>query len=233
MNYRNANNPWRNPGISHGLRCLHLAEYERKRGVKAAPYGQPNTSPDVEIYLSGCLRNLDDDPELENLMLKAGNWCAAFVSWCSDICLLPGEEKPHEYRAGVVEIIADAKSRGRWIPASEVIAQRVSVSPGDLVIWDRSKPGRPETSWHRHVNRLKSLTATGIRTIGGNERRTIIDTSDAPKGLDHDKLIGFVSYAQETSGQQMPPTDRWKVTSADLAALAMYNQKVLQDRRIP
>ena len=86
----------------------------------SAPYGQPNTSDEVANYLRPCLRDVDGDGELDLLGLTVGNWCAAFVSACAKECLLPGERMPHEYRAGVVELVADAKKRGRWHSVSEV-----------------------------------------------------------------------------------------------------------------
>src|SRR5690606_20797025 len=100
-----------------GLRCLALARQEMARGVHAAPYGQPNTSVDVRMYLAPCVRDLNRDgavEETERLGLRVGNWCAAFASWCMRESLLPGEVAPHLYRAGVVEIVDDAQARGLW-----------------------------------------------------------------------------------------------------------------------
>lgn len=190
--------PWRDPELTLGQRCNVIAEHEMARGVKAAPYGQSNTSEDVRVYLAGCVRNLDEDPELEPLGLTAGNWCAAFASWCLEQCILPGETRPHHWRAGVVEIVADAQARGLWHTAQEARSGLWAPSVGDLCIWDRSEPGRPETAWWRHVNRLVEYDPREetLVTIGGNEGRTIRKTDEAPKGLDHSKLLGFVSYHQ-------------------------------------
>ena len=223
---------WKNPGISLGARCVIFAKHEMERGVKANPYGQPNTSDEVRKYLAPCLRNLDDDPELENLGLTVGNWCAAFASYCMQECLLPGDKAPHHYRAGVVEIVADARELGLYHEASEVRDGSWMPHPGDLVIWDRSDPLRPETAWHRHVNRLVRLTDNGeekrLLTIGGNERRTIRLDEYAPKGLDASKLLGFVSYYQKPKPTEVSECTR----TQDLALIASFIQAQLQERKL-
>ena len=190
---------WKNDGISLGLRCLALARHEMKRGVKSAPFGQPNTSADVRRYLAPCLRDLDRDGVVEDhekLGLTEGNWCAAFASWCMSESLLPGNVAPHLYRAGVVEIVDDAQARGLYHPLEEVKAGHWAPNVGDLVIWDRSNPNDPSTAWHRHVSRLVLLQGATMVTIGGNEQRRIVESQYAPKGLDASKLLGFVSYYQ-------------------------------------
>lgn len=193
---------WRNPGISLGARCVLLAKAELQSGVRAPAAPRPNTSPRIAEYFRGCWRDRDGDGRVgaqEYLGLTAGNWCAAFASWCLDQCLLDGEARPHHYRAGVVEIVADARTRGLYRSADEVRRGAWEPHVGDLVIWDRSEPGKPETSWWRHVNRV--VAYGGMRdgqprivTIGGNESRTIREVDQPPKALAGGKLLGFVSY---------------------------------------
>ncbi len=180
-----------------GERCLATARQELAAGAYAAPYGQTNTSKWVEKYLAGCVRN-------DKLLgLKAGNWCAAFASWCLERSIRPGEERPHAYRAGVVEIVADAKKLGRWFPW-QTLQEGFVPTPGDLAIWDRSDLNKPNTSWWRHVNRVieydpnlpMTVEDDRFQAIGGNEGRRVRVSNRRPKRLGKGRLLGFVSYAQ-------------------------------------
>jgi len=40
----------------------------------------------------------------------AGNWCSAGVSFSLHESLLSGEEMPHGYRLGVIEVMADMQA---------------------------------------------------------------------------------------------------------------------------
>lgn len=202
--------PWKNPNLTFGTRCVLFAKHEMERGVRANPYPGPNTSKDVKVYLAPCLRNLDADPELENLGLVSGNWCAAFACYCAEECVLPGEVIPHHYRAGVVELVADARELGLYHPVQEVREGIWTPSVGDLVIWDRSEHGRPETDWWRHVNRVVRYQPIGekLTTIGGNEGRRIQLTNRAPKRLSNRKLQGFISYHQKASTRPLTESER-------------------------
>ncbi len=198
-----------------GESCVNIAIAEMQSGVKANPYGEPNTGLRVAEYLNGCVRDVDNDGDLDRLGLTVGNWCAAFASWCHEQALLtlPEAERDaarvHEWRAGVVEIVADARERDLFFPIDDVRAGVYEPQPGDLAIWDRSKPGGP--AWWRHVNRVVSHdpqdegTADDLFvTIGGNEGRTIKLNRDRPKRLDTGKLLGFVSYGQRTDDDALP-----------------------------
>lgn len=184
-------------------RCLDLCFEEHAAGHKANPYGQPNTGPRVREYLAGCVRNG------RPLGLTVGNWCAAMQSWVLFNALEADEKAPHLWRAGVVEIVADAEDAGLWYPVDAVRSGLWKPSPGDLAIWDRSNPEKPSTSWWRHVNRVveydtrDTLTTDDdvFATIGGNERRAIRLSKDRPKRLDSGKLLGFVSYQIEAEDE--------------------------------
>lgn len=177
---------------SLGKRAVDVAM--RELGVRAAIYGKPNTSDRVREYLAPCVRDLDGDGEAERLGLKSGDWCAAFASWCMLQAWEDGCEFPHEYRAGVVEIVADARKRGAWHDVEEVRSGKWTPSKGDLLIWDRRDPKRPSTSWWRHVNRLIKYDPIRetLQTIGGNEGRAV---RTAVHELAAPKLLGFVSYS--------------------------------------
>jgi hypothetical protein len=181
-----------------------------KAGVKANPIGQPNTGPRVREYLAGCLRDLNGDGRTdpgEHLRLTEGNWCAAFQGWLLEKCLLPGEIRPHLYRAGVVEIEADSKKLGLFHSRAEFLRGDWSPAVGDLVLWDRSDPKDPSTAWHRHVNRFVRWTDPDwdkFFTIGGNESRTIVEGLYQGGSIHNPRLIGFVSYSQKPI---LVPTD--------------------------
>jgi len=85
--------------------------------------------------------------------------------------LLPGEEKPHECRLGVVEIVADLESKGLWKPIKDVLDLSYTIKVGDLIIFDRSQPGKPETSWWRHIGRVYEVSGDDyeeFKCISGN-----------------------------------------------------------------
>jgi len=174
----------------------------------------------VAEYLAPCVRDLDGDGDEDQMPLTVGNWCAAIQCFALRECLLPSETAPHKYRAGVVELISDAKLNGLWHPVKEVRSGEWTPSHGDLVIWDRSDPLKPETSWWRHVNRLTHFNPISQRltTIGGNESRKIMLTDKAPKGLDHSGLIGFISYRPTDNVRPYTDDDR----ANDLALIAAF-----------
>lgn len=180
-----------------GERCLDVALAEFDAGVCEEPPGS-NTSPRIREYLAPCVRG---DRNI-NLNLVASNWCCAFASWCCHQAVnLHDRAPPHGYRAGVIELIADvldphARWTGLWKPIAEVRSGLWVPKPGDLAIYDRSDPGRPETSWWRHVNRVVSFEpdAGTFVTIGGNENQMI--TIDEQPMLKHN-LLGFIAYPQD------------------------------------
>jgi len=181
--------------VTLGERCIDLAFQEMKAGIRANAKPFPNTGPRVREYLAGCVRDVDKDGDDDRLGLKEGNWCMAFQAWLLEQSLQPGEERPHKYRASVLEAVNDARALGRYFPVGKGYIPK----SGDLAIWDRSDPKAPGTAWQKHVNRVVSFDPTDSRfvTIGGNEGRQIQLTAKAPKRLDANKLEGFIDYTQE------------------------------------
>ena len=214
--------PWLDASLALGERCILLAESELAAGVKANPYGQPNTGPRVREYLEPCVRDIDHDGRLDNLGLTVGNWCCAFQSWLLEQCLLDGDESPHLYRAGVVEAVSDAQRLGRWHPVAQVRSGQWRPQRGDLAVWDRSKPGVAKTTWWRHVNRLVDWADPHtFVTIGGNEGRTIRLTTQAPKQLSSQRLLGFIDYRQRAQHVATDLTAEEKRRVWDLVALTI------------
>jgi hypothetical protein len=176
--------------LTLGERALAMALSEL--GTKEIPAGS-NSGPRVREYLGGCVRG-DDSPV--PLHLVASNWCMAFQSWCCYQALRPGEHAPHGWRAGVVEAVADAQDHstrwtGRFKPVGLVRAGEFTPDVGDLAIYDRSTPGRPETSWWRHVNRVAEMHGDWFEAVGGNESDEV---RMSRQKVDNPQLLGFIAY---------------------------------------
>ena len=209
---------------SIGERALEVALKELWAGIKEEPPGS-NTGPKIREYLDPCVRG----DKHTDLRLTASNWCMAFSSWCQFQVLALDEIPAHGYRAGVVEAVADARSgkfSGKWVPIQEVRKNVWKPSSGDLAIWDRSVPNRPDTAWWRHVNRVvKFADDEGFfTTVGGNEYDKVRLSSSH---ITASKLLGFIAYPKlEVSAPEPPPpsnelTEREKEELGKLVALTI------------
>lgn len=187
-----------------GMRCVDVMREAKAQGAGSAPYGQPNTSEFVRMVLAPCVRDIDGDGDLERLGLTVGNWCAAAACWALEQAIQEGEERPHLYRAGVVEMVADAEKLGRWFPL-ETVEYGYRPQAGDLAVWDRSDPSKPSTAWWRHVNRITKCDESGFKTIGGNERRGIRVAHHSVVPAPPAKLLGFISYVQGPAVEKNVP----------------------------
>lgn len=171
---------------SLGQRCVNWSR--ARLGVREQPLGS-NTGPEVRSYLAPCIRR---DTGM-HLNLKASNWCSAFACAALAACAERDEERPHGYRAAVVELVADAADTKTWRPVA--LARSGSWRPevGDLAIYDRSDPAKPDTSWWRHVNRVSEWRDDGTyKAIGGNEAGDCV--REAEHRLDNPRLLGFIEY---------------------------------------
>jgi hypothetical protein len=185
-------------GDTLGERCVEWCL--KHVGEKEQPPGS-NDSPFIRQCLAPCARGYGDKRIV--LGISKMNWCAAFQCAAMQACLRPGDLKPHDYRAGVVELVEDTYPgndglmpfAGRYIPVEQARSGKFAPSIGDLAIYDRSTPGKPETSWFRHVNRVISYhDAEGIfQTVGGNEGQQV---SVGEQHIGHAKLLGFIHYPQ-------------------------------------
>lgn len=159
-------NKWQNPSLSLGERCVAFAENELKNGVAEDKPGS-YTSPRLRDYFSICTR-LTKGKEVPMTGFTAGNWCAAGASFCLYNSLLPGETLPHGYRLGVVEIIADLQAKGLYHQVSDVKKGNYQIKVGDIIIFDRSDPKNPASSWWRHIGRVYSVNGDNFQCISGN-----------------------------------------------------------------
>jgi hypothetical protein len=103
------------------------------------------------------------------LGIRTGNHCASAQSRALVEVLRPGEAAPHEPRAGAKELLEDARAGGRWHAVSEARGGAWKPRRGDLAIYDRSVPGRPETAWWGHVDRVLEACDSRFRCLGANE----------------------------------------------------------------
>ena len=180
---------WKDPNRSLGERCIAFAENEMKNGVAE---DAPNsfTSPRLREYFAICTRVVNGKET--NLNFKAGNWCAAGASFSLHESLLPGDLKPHGYRLGVVEVVDDMQRRGYWREVSQARKGSYKLKIGDIIIFDRSKPGDPSTSWWRHIGRVYDFDNKGNFTClsGNNGGRWRLSKHN----LSQATLLGFGEY---------------------------------------
>lgn len=87
------------------------------------------------------------------------NWCAAATStWIREAARvlgvappIPGSLQARQLRDQIREAARQPGSSARWHEAEELRRDPALLRPGMVVVWDRSDPGRPETSWQGHV----------------------------------------------------------------------------------
>ena len=190
-------------GGTLGERCVEWClQYV---GEKETPPGS-NDSPLIRQWLAPCARGYGDKRVV--LGLSKMNWCAALQCAAMRACLLPGEAPPHDYRAGVVELVADtspgkdgeAPFSGRYVPVAKTRSGEFTPCVGDLAIWDRSDPSKSATSWWRHVNRVVKYNQSDgtFQTVGGNEADKV---AVAEHPVSARKLLGWIHYpAPESLG---------------------------------
>jgi hypothetical protein len=180
---------WKNPLLSLGERCVLFCENEMKNKV-CEDYKGAYTSKRIREYFSICTR-LTNGKEI-HIPLQSGNWCAASQSFALHESLLPDEVLPHGYRLGVVEIVSDCQRLGLWRPTPSVKAGKYSIKKGDIIVFDRSNPNKPETAWFRHIGRVLEITSNNsFKCISGNSGGK---WSVSNHTLDQANLLGFGEY---------------------------------------
>ena len=205
---------WQNPLLTLGERCVAFAENEMNNGVKEDSPGS-FTSPRIREYFNVCIRKVNGQEKPVNF--SKGNWCAASASFCMEQSLLPHEEIPHRCRLGVVEIISDMQNKGLWIPVDRVRNNKYNIQVGDLIMFDRSQPNKPETMWYRHIGRVYSISTDEFQCISGNSGGC---WKISTHKLSQANLLGFGQYPSINSaraGQPAEPIDWSHVNINDLA----------------
>jgi hypothetical protein len=181
---------WNDPGLSLGERCVAFAENEMKNNVGEDKLNS-FTSPRLREYFAICTR-LVNGKETSMKSFTAGNWCAAGVSFCLHESLLSGEVPPHGYRLGVVEVVADMQHNKSYHTIDEVRNNTYTIKVGDIIIFDRSTAGKPETQWYRHIGRVYSVDSpTNFKCISGNNGGKWRISSHT---MSQASLLGFGAY---------------------------------------
>lgn len=173
--------PGRSSASSLGERCALWCE------MQASEAGLPGADA-IASWFAICERGG------KPIGITSGNHCAAAQSAAMHAMIRPGDAQPHGFRAGAKELMEDAMAAGTWRATSAWRSGSWSPRRGDIAIYDRSDPARPETSWWGHVNRVVSVEPNGeLVTLGANE-----GPGGAWKfgriGPDHARLLGFVEY---------------------------------------
>jgi hypothetical protein len=155
---------WQDPSLPLGIRCVAFAENEMKNGVKEDKLNS-FTSPRIREYLAICKRRGTE----KLLGLTSGNWCAAGVSFCLKNASIEGDEQPHGYRAGAIEIEDDLKAKNLWRPVALARSKTFLPEKGDVVIFNRSNPKDPNSFWFRHIGFYYDGDDKGnFRLLSGN-----------------------------------------------------------------
>jgi len=210
---------WKNPDLSLGERCVAFAENEMNNGVKE---DKPNsfTSPRLREYFAICTR-LVNGKEVSMKSFTAGNWCAAGVSFCLHESLLLNEMAPHGYRLGVVELVADMQHNKTYFTIDEVRKGLYTLKVGDIIIFDRSNPNKPETQWFRHVGRIYSVDGLdSFKCISGNSGGQWRISSH---NLSQTNLLGFGYYPEKaapTTVNPVQPRQPLSFDNVDILSLA-------------
>lgn len=207
---------WQDPSLTLGERCVAFAENELANGV-AEDHKGSYTSPRLREYFAICTR-LVNGKEV-NLNFKAGNWCSASVSFSLHESLLPGENKPHGYRLGVVEIVSDAQKSGLWRPITDVRSEKYKIKVGDPVVFDRSNSSKPETAWYRHIGRVLEVGSNGsYKCISGNSGGK---WSVGDHNISQANLLGFCEYPSSVT-LVVPETNIHDWSNVDIALIAPH-----------
>jgi GH25 family lysozyme M1 (1,4-beta-N-acetylmuramidase)/peptidoglycan hydrolase-like protein with peptidoglycan-binding domain len=154
----------------------------------------------------------------KKLGVTSGNHCAitqsvAALESTSDPALIP-----HRARAGAKELQRDAMAVGAFHSVADVRAGKYKLRPGDLAIYDRSQPARPETGWWGHVDRVTRVFEKSYENIGANagpNGEWRVQTTD----FNHPKLLGFIAYPQALAKPVAVPSDEARAADVSVAPL--------------
>lgn len=158
---------------------LAEAEADLAAGVKETA---PNDGAAIREYLA------------QFWLPPGSNWCAAAVAaWLHRAAQKRGESPPIKGSPGARATMEQFKSANRWISVAELRANPTLVRPGMVPVWDRSVPGRPESSWWGHIGVTRSgVGASGhFFTIEGNSGPASDRVAEMTRSLTDARLFGM------------------------------------------
>lgn len=172
-----------------GARALSVAVRESEQPGWESPPGT-HRGPRIAAYFAGCTRNG------KPLGITEGNWCAAFASYCAAHANDTEGQIPHEYRASVAELWADALRRG----AAQAVSSGYRPAPGDLAIFGRAGQD-PTKGGLGHVGRVERVVdgAGHYATLDGNHGGAVarVERSLA-------ETLGFIAYPRSEAPYAIP-----------------------------
>jgi hypothetical protein len=172
---------------SLGERALAVAIKEI--GVKETP-GPGNTARVVE-FLKVCIGRPERGAAASGRPLGLADdsfaWCAAFASWCMVQACNESDALPHEPRAAVWELVADARERGTFRDVSTGYRPK----PGDLRILKRAGGDPRIPGQSGHVDRVETIGAETCVCIGGNEADQVRREVERYDAAD---VAGYIAY---------------------------------------
>lgn len=134
-------------GSQAGRKALAVALGEAE--ARCGEEGSDNHGPDIRRYLNGA-------PE-------GSSWCAGFVSYCFKKAL--GHDGAFGYLVGAQAVHNRMKELGYAYDA----AMSNPPQPGDIIVWRRVDPAKPQTtSWMGHVGLVHSFLNGVLWTVEGN-----------------------------------------------------------------
>jgi peptidoglycan hydrolase-like protein with peptidoglycan-binding domain len=121
------------------------------------------------------------------------NWCAyAASAWIRWGALDIGVAPPIVGSGGAQAVMAQFKAAGRWLSAAEARKNPALVTAGMVPVWDRSTPGKPETSWQGHIGVTVGGMVGGVfPTIEGNSGVDGRRVAEMQRQLSDGRLFGF------------------------------------------
>lgn len=164
------------PTSNLGLMALEVAIKEIGNGE----VGGNNSGEHIARY-----KGIPDDGDPDD----DGAWCASFISYCCKLAADGlGIDLPFKTSHGAKALYKHVYTAGSKVTIPQA---------GDLVCWDRGKPG----SWQGHIGIVESYESGVIHTIEGNVGRFPSYVKRLVHDLDREhRLIGFARMPNVTSG---------------------------------
>ena len=125
-------------------------------------FGVPGSSDDIVVVALSQVGNVGGQPYWSWYGFGSRvEWCACFVSWCSDQCgyIESGVMPKFSYCDTGVEWF---KSRGQWLPSGSIPA------PGNVIFFDWNRNGITD-----HVGIVESCDGNYVYTIEGNANNAV------------------------------------------------------------